>query len=276
MFYSNAFGQDMQLEGAEYGDGSIMPVLNTPRLYANNNTGINPVRLIDRTTNDLLIDVYEEAAPIRITTAFAMCYAASFMTIAASIVHVLIWYGKDLYKQIKAASKQLDCEEEDVHNQLMKAYPDLPEWVFLAFLAFLTLLQVVVGVYTAFEMPIWAVFLCIGMTALFVLPIGIINAVTGFSIGLNVLSEFVIGLLLPGRTVPVMAFKSLSTNSMLQATALLADLKLGHYLHIPPIAMVGSQVTLYILMFAYIKRNRVAPWHCSWWHHQYHCHIPHA
>ena len=91
-------------------------------------------------------------------------------------------------------------------------------------------------------MPLWAVFLCVGMSLLSILPIGIITAVSGSSLGLNVLTEFVIGLLIPGKTIAVMTFKSLGTNSVIQALDLLNDLKLGHYMKINPTHMVYAQV----------------------------------
>jgi OPT family oligopeptide transporter len=75
-----------------------------------------------------------------------------------------------------------------------------------------------------------------------ILPIGIITAVSGQRLGLNVLTEFVIGLLIPGQTVPVMAFKSLGTNSVIQAITLLQDLKLGHYMKINPRHMFYAQL----------------------------------
>lgn len=59
---------------------------------------------------------------------------------------------------------------------------------------------------------------------------------------LNVLTEFLIGLLTPGDTIGVMCFKSLGYNLNTQALALLADLKIGHYLHISPLYMFASQM----------------------------------
>lgn len=90
-------------------------------------------------------------------------------------------------------------------------------------------------------MPIWAVFLCVGISIACVLPIGIIVAVTGQQLYLNVLTEFVIGLMIPGKTIAVMAFKSLGTNCIIQAINLISDLKLGHYMKINPIHMTAAQ-----------------------------------
>lgn len=87
-------------------------------------------------------------------------------------------------------------------------------------------------------MRLFWVFIFFITGSVFAIPIGIVQAVSGTQIGLNVLTEFVIGLMIPGQTLPVIAFKSLGYNILIQALALVADLKLGHYMHIAPIAMV--------------------------------------
>lgn len=74
------------------------------------------------------------------------------------------------------------------------------------------------------------------------IPIGLIQAISGTQIGINVLTEFVIGLLIPGQTIAVISFKSLGYNVLIQALSLVGDLKLGHYMHIAPISMVAAQL----------------------------------
>ena len=179
------------------------------------------------------------------------------MAITAAISHVFLWYGRSIWKQFRAAIAQRN-EETDIHNRLMEAYPDVPDWVFAAFLLLMIVVQVIVSVSTPFTMPVWAVFLCIGITMLFLLPIGVIQAITGLQLGLNVLTEFVIGLLIPGQTVAVMAFKSLGTNTIIQALSLLGDLKLGHYMKINPVHMIVAQ--LYGTVIGAIINNCVSIW----------------
>lgn len=53
-------------------------------------------------------------------------------------------------------------------------------------------------------MPTWSVFLCIFMSVASLLPIAIITAISGQRLGVNVLTEFVIGLLIPSQTISVM------------------------------------------------------------------------
>lgn len=157
-------------------------------------------------------------------------------------MHVFLWNGADIYNKFKSAVKQLDDPEDDIHNELMLSYPTIPDSFFVIFLTSLGMFQIIISQFTAFTMPTWSVVLCIFMSIASVLPIGVITAISGQRLGLNVLTEFVIGLLIPSQTIPVMAFKSLGTNSVRQSITLLADLKLGHYMKINPFHMVFAQM----------------------------------
>ncbi|ORY45647.1 hypothetical protein BCR33DRAFT_784399 [Rhizoclosmatium globosum] len=183
------------------------PLLNTPHLFTKN--------------YDLNVTAYNDVAPVYITSFFALVYGCSFLSITAAISHVGLWYGKDIYRQAMNAFRQVRDEVDslDKHVKMMEAYPDVPDWAYLAFLAVTT----------------------VGASLSPSSPHTTCHAITGFSLYLNVLTEFVIGLMIPGQTVAVMAFKSWGTNNLIQALALTADLKLGQYLHIPPYAMVFAQ-----------------------------------
>ncbi|KAJ3029070.1 UNVERIFIED_CONTAM: hypothetical protein HDU68_000197 [Siphonaria sp. JEL0065] len=65
--------------------------------------------------------------------------------------------------------------------------------------------------------------------------------ISGIGISISVLAEFLMGSLVPGQTVAVMAFKSLALNNLNQGILLVSGLKLGHYLHVPPAAIVAAQ-----------------------------------
>lgn len=61
-----------------------------------------------------------------------------------------------------------------------------------------------------------------------------ITAITGYGFGLNVLAEMICGFVLPGYPIANMYFKTLGYNTMSQAGAMAKDLKIGHYLKVPP------------------------------------------
>ncbi|KAI8903160.1 OPT oligopeptide transporter protein-domain-containing protein [Gorgonomyces haynaldii] len=195
------------------------------------------------------LEKYEAFKPFYLTEAFAGLYLLSFVTIAASISHVVLWYGADIKRQVGQALRQANTAEglKDTHNVLMEAYPDFPEWAYAVWLLVFTVLSVVVCEITPFHMPWWATLLATFMAIVFTIPIGIIQAVTGSQIGLNVITEFVIGLISPGQTIYMATFKSFGYNVMIQALNLVSDLKLGHYMHISPYAMLCTLWTLSLL-----------------------------
>jgi OPT family oligopeptide transporter len=82
---------------------------------------------------------------------------------------------------------------------------------------------------------------------LYTIPIGVITAITNQTVGLNVITELIIGYLLPGRPIAMMMFKTWGYISMLQAINFVGDFKLGHYMKIPPRSMFFCQVVATII-----------------------------
>ncbi|RKO97434.1 hypothetical protein CXG81DRAFT_10581 [Caulochytrium protostelioides] len=262
VFYNSIYGMDQKLSlGNKAMDGTPIPVLNSPSLFDRNGDPLRANLLYDATSFNLNTTAYAMHEPIYITSAFALNYASSFMTISSAISHVALWYGNDIVRHDDDAfhhdaavtadaatplGASTDVHPDDVatdiHTILMSKYKDVPDWAYWIFLVACTAIMCVCCVMTPFQMPIWSVFLAIGLAGMFLLPYGIIAAITGTQLYLNVLSEFVIGLIIPGQTVAVMAFKSLGTNTVNQALTLLADLKLGHYMKIPPRSMIFAQL----------------------------------
>ena len=58
------------------------------------------------------------------------------------------------------------------------------------------------------EMPIWGLVLALSVAAIYIVPTGMIQAITNQQIGLNVLTELIAGYALPGRPLALMIFKT--------------------------------------------------------------------
>jgi OPT family oligopeptide transporter len=76
----------------------------------------------------------------------------------------------------------------------------------------------------------------------FTIPIGVIQAMTNIGLGLNVVTELIVGYALPGRPIAMMMFKTWGYNSMSQALLFTSALKLGHYMKIPHRSMFLCQI----------------------------------
>lgn len=73
----------------------------------------------------LNVEAYEAYSPLLIGPAFTMAYALGFAALMSTVVHVALFYGKDIWRRTKNAK----YEEPDVHLKLMRKYPEAPEWV---------------------------------------------------------------------------------------------------------------------------------------------------
>ena len=63
--------------------------------------------------------------------------------------------------------------------------------------------------------------------------------------GLNAITEYMMGLIYPGRPIANVSFKVYGYMSMNQAVSFLNDFKLGHYVKIPPRSMFLVQVNTF-------------------------------
>jgi OPT family oligopeptide transporter len=77
---------------------------------------------------------------------------------------------------------------------------------------------------------------------IFTVPIGVIQAMTNQQVGLNVITELIVGYILPGRPIAMMLFKTWGYVTMMQAFQFTGDFKLGHYMKIPHRPMFLCQI----------------------------------
>ncbi|KAI1473658.1 small oligopeptide transporter [Daldinia eschscholtzii] len=203
------------------------------------NTGA--VYNVSRILNDDLTfneQKYQNYSPLFLSTQFALTYGMSFAAVAAVVVHVVLYHGKQVVSQFKLARKQ----EDDIHMKLMGKYKDAEDWWYLVLFAIMIGLSFVVCCAWPTEFPAWAYVICILIPLIWTVPIGIIQAITNIQLGLNVLTEFVVGYMLPGHPLAMMMFKNYGYICMQQALYFAQDLKLGHYMKVPPRTMFWSQL----------------------------------
>lgn len=60
--------------------------------------------------------------------------------------------------------------------------------------------------------------------------------------GYDIIAQFIIGYVLPGEPIANLLFKIYGRISTVHALSFLSDLKLGHYMKIPPRCMYVAQV----------------------------------
>jgi OPT family small oligopeptide transporter len=188
--------------------------------------------------NTLDLAKYEKYSPFFLSTTFSMAYGLSFASIVALIVHAALFNGKEIWLRFRDKEHALD----DVHAKMMRKYPEVPHWWFLCIFVPMFALCFVTAYVWDTQMPWWSIIIAMLIALVWLIPIGIIQAVTNIQLGLNVFTELIAGYMLPGRATANMMFKTYGYITMSQALAFTADMKLGHYLKVPPRTMFSAQV----------------------------------
>lgn len=102
----------------------------------------------------------------------------SNMAIGATVVHVFLWYGRDIIDMIK---KEYSGEVVDPHRAKMKIYPEVPAWWYgLVFLA--SFAMAMATIYTGHSnLPWWGLIVGIIISSVFLPFVVTVYAITGFS-----------------------------------------------------------------------------------------------
>ncbi|KAF9187013.1 hypothetical protein BGZ50_002181 [Haplosporangium sp. Z 11] len=211
------------------------PIL-TASLFQDNGRHYDTLAIM--TDNVLDEEKYLKYGPLRISTFFALTYGIGFAGLSAMMTHTWLYHRHKLLAQWKQSREHT----EDIHHKLMQAYPEVPDWWYGALFVIMTVVAIITCEVWDYKLPWWGVLLAVALSAIFALPVGLIQAITNQQPGLNIITEYVIGYILPGRPIANVTFKTLGYISMAQAMTFTSDLKLGHYMKLPPRAMFWAQL----------------------------------
>ncbi|KAJ5885336.1 Oligopeptide transporter OPT superfamily [Penicillium taxi] len=280
---------------------SYMPILSAAVF---DNTG-HPYDVSRILTADYLFDekAYKAYSPVYLPITYVLSYGVQFAALTSLVTHTACWYGKDIWHQTKKAFEErrdlpdLDTYQplqsdsghsqprcshdfsgdgsqdptreilsgEDVHCRLMRRYKDAPlTWYLIVFITTLAIATYTVEHYQT-HLPWFGLLLALGITCVFFIPVGIIMAVTNQHSSLYLICQLICGIVFPGRPVANMIFVTYSYISSAQGIKFSSDLKLGHYMKIPPrilftvqmvATLVSSLVQIGVLnwMFIYIPK----------------------
>ncbi|EYU33718.1 hypothetical protein MIMGU_mgv1a002007mg [Erythranthe guttata] len=204
----------------------------------------NISRVLNEETFNLDLVGYASYSKLYLSVFFAFTYGLGFASLSATITHVALHHGKTIWTLWTKAKSNLKGKM-DVHTRLMKTnYEAVPDWWFYSILVvvFGLSLWACEGFNKQLQLPWWGLMLACAMALFFTLPVGIIQATTNQQIGLNIITEMVIGYIYPGRPLANVAFKTYGYISMSQALGFLSDFKIGHYMKIPPKSMFIAQL----------------------------------
>ncbi|KAG2688644.1 hypothetical protein I3843_09G106200 [Carya illinoinensis] len=190
---------------------------------------------------DLNVAAYDSYGKLYLSPLFALSIGSGFARFTATLTHVALFHGSDILKQSRSAMKNAKL---DIHAKLMKSYKQVPQWWYLILLAGSIILSLVMSFVWKkdVQLPWWGMLFAFALAWIVTLPIGVIQATTNQQPGYDITAEFIIGYILPGKPIANLLFKIYGRISTVHALSFLSDLKLGHYMKIPPRCMYTAQL----------------------------------
>ncbi|ROV94784.1 hypothetical protein VMCG_08848 [Cytospora schulzeri] len=244
--------------------------INSSDVFDNTGSSYNVSKVLnsDYTLN---VEAYEAYSPPYLSASYAILYMFFFAAYLACITHVLLYNWRDLALGFNSVKESMKGREHwfrssreqftDVHNRLMMNYKDCPESWYMAVLVVAFIFSCVSTLYYDTGFPVWGIFLAIAFSLTLQVPIGIVMAMTNNEITLNVVAELIAGYAFAGRPLPNMIFKMFGYIATAQSIQFVADLKLAHYVKIPPRLVFAAQ--LYATVWGGLVSIGVNDWQLS-------------
>ncbi|KAF8996022.1 small oligopeptide transporter [Cyathus striatus] len=208
-------------------------------LNAYDNTGAlyNVTKIIDKNAT-LNLEAYKAYSPLYLSATFVMSYGLSFLSITSTMTHAIIHFWKPMKLHFSRSVR----EQPDIHAQLMSRYPQVPEWYYgCIFVITFTFACICIQLWPS-GMTIWALVIALIICTFWMYPFRMIQAITNRQVGLNVITELIVGFMIPGKPNAMMMYATYGYITMAQAMQFTADFKLGHYMKVPPRPMFWCQV----------------------------------
>ncbi|KAI1258597.1 OPT-domain-containing protein [Xylariaceae sp. FL1019] len=232
-------------------------------------------------TSDFVFDreAYSAYSRVYLPITYVLSYGLQFAALASLLSHTICWHGKDILTQWRRSLKETGVEahtvyqpletdserrnsqrrnsegtapagtnmddllnREDVHNRLMRRYRDAPIYWYLITGATMLAVGIFVVEYYPVHLPWYGLLLALGICAVLFIPIGIVMAVTNQHSSIYLVCQLVCGVVFPGKPVANMVFVTYGYISSAQGIKFAADLKLGHYMKIPPRILFSVQM----------------------------------
>jgi len=182
---------------------------------------------------------YKEYSPVYLTATFTMTYMLAYALTTSLIVYTVLIHGKRLVQTIR----RMQVEPDDIHLKLMRVYPEVPDWWYVAALAVCLVLGIVTVEVFPTTLPVWGYLVAVVMAFIYILPAAIMYALSNLEPAVNLIAELIPGFAFQGRPLAGMIFKTFAVQTLVEALYFVRDMKIGHYMKVPPRSMFVAQMS---------------------------------
>ncbi|GHJ88098.1 hypothetical protein NliqN6_4500 [Naganishia liquefaciens] len=177
-------------------------------------------------------------SPVYLASTFLITFTLAFALTTTIVVHTALYHGKHIWKAVR----RKEVEPPDIHEKLMRSYSAVPLWWFVVLIVIALSLGVLsVEVYHT-GYPVYVYLMSVVIPLFYFLPSGYLFALASQPLAINVIAELVPGYLLPGNSLVNMLSKAYSIQTLLIGVTCTQDMKLGHYMKLPPRATFSVQI----------------------------------
>ncbi len=157
-----------------------LPMLSS---HAFDNTGAHyNVTQILLPNNTLDINKYRGYSPLFLPIVFAISYGLSFASVTSILSHTFLYFRKQIWDQTR---RSFENDQADIHARLMSRYKQVPDWWYgMIFLSMFAMGIVSIKAWPS-ELPVWAFVVALLIAGVYIVPIGIIMAITKYVLSLS-------------------------------------------------------------------------------------------
>ncbi|KAJ1856495.1 hypothetical protein GGH12_003278 [Coemansia sp. RSA 1822] len=173
---------------------------------------------------------YDNYSPLRMSLEFSWVYGIGFAALMSILVHIGIYNGKEIITRLR----ETKAKHDDIHGKLITSYPSVKAWWYMVLLIASCATGIGVGIGAGIGVPWWGYMLSFAIAIVLVIPVGIIQAISNRQPGLSLVAELLSGVVLQGIPTGYSILKLYGHGSLAQALSYAQDMKLAHYMKIPP------------------------------------------
>ncbi|CAM1502651.1 Fc.00g074270.m01.CDS01 [Cosmosporella sp. VM-42] len=255
MFASFVFNCWVLIPAAKFGGlGKWDDGLMSNRVFLKNGT---QYPLTDLLTADLRLNetAYQEYGQIYVGAQFLWGMFFDYASYTSALVWMLLFglpqikssFFKFMARQRDKTAGKITEQYSDQLNVLQRSYDEIPfRWFLTLFIISFVTLVAIIGKGLMF-IPIWTYFVAIATGALVVVPLGWLYALSNFQLPIGTTNELLYGLMVnavSGFKNPCGAstYGAIAGDAWYRAQYNLQDMKIGHYMHVPPKTVFFSQI----------------------------------
>ncbi|KAI9604714.1 hypothetical protein H4Q26_002683 [Puccinia striiformis f. sp. tritici PST-130] len=202
-------------------------------------------------------------------TSYILANIATSLAVGAAVSHCLFWGWGSIMSIF--SRRGLEEEEVDKHQVVCRKYPEVPLWVYLAILFFAISVAFLAASLTDSGLSAPALVVALILAGLLTIASAYLKATTGASLEVEPVIQMLGSLFLilkfmafPSDAFGNMWFTTYGSATVSQSISMLQDLKLGQYMHLPPMSVfifqiigtVAGVIFNYMVMSLVVNTNR--------------------